>query len=486
MHRHLRLLSPLLIIPLVAACGVTSDPPVPSASGEPGVVTSASPSSASGPRPVVITTDMGFDDLLAIYVLLRDPAVEVQAITVDGTGLVHCGPGLRNLRRILDVFGRSDIPFSCGRDAPGPGGMAFPDDWRASADDMYGVVLPPVAGTTFPPEAVDLLASSIADAPSPVTILALGPWTTLQDLFAAHPELTAKIAGIHAMAGAIDAPGNMQIGDILPSDGIEWNVGADPDSVADVLDLDMPVTLVPLDATQDVPVPADITTRLREDHSAAGADIALESYVRTPFLASTGTFWWDVAAALALTDPTLMTWEDSTIAISDRGRISRDPAGRAVRFATGADTERAQQAIIAGLRRGPGRRVPFETTGTVRVTWDGSTCRLQMPVPTRAGLATIEIVNTSSSSAGLLGAGVVEPHTWSDAVALVQDADLTDPGFVTPDWIVDLHADDIYADAGQSTSVVVELPSGTVGFMCGTGDWPNLTLVDGGSFDLQK
>ena len=62
---------------------------------------------------------MGMDDLLALYVILRDPALDVRAIAIDGTGLVHCGAGIRNLRRILAAFDRLDIPFGCGREEPG-------------------------------------------------------------------------------------------------------------------------------------------------------------------------------------------------------------------------------------------------------------------------------------------------------------------------------------------------------------------------------
>ena len=92
------------------------------------------------------------------------------------------------------------------------------------------------------------------------------------------PTFASHLAGIHAMAGTIDAPGNISSGETSPSDGVEWNVGADPDAMAAVLALDVPITLVGLDATNDVPVPADIVAQLGADHAAAGADIAYEMY----------------------------------------------------------------------------------------------------------------------------------------------------------------------------------------------------------------
>jgi len=99
----------------VAACG--SEVPPPAAEATP-TVAKATPTAASSPapqpsasagsaiRPVVFDTDMGMDDLLALYVILRDPTLDVRAIAIDGTGLIHCGAGIRNLRRILGAFDR--------------------------------------------------------------------------------------------------------------------------------------------------------------------------------------------------------------------------------------------------------------------------------------------------------------------------------------------------------------------------------------------
>jgi inosine-uridine nucleoside N-ribohydrolase len=457
----------------------------------PGPATGATPAptpsgslNAGEPRPIVITTDMGMDDLLAVYVLLRDPAVDVRAITVDGTGLVHCGPGLRNLRRILVAFNRPEIPFACGRDAAGPDGVPFPEAWRLSSDDMYGVVLPPVVGTEFPPEATDLLADAMRTATAPVTIVALGPWTVLEDLFAAHPDVLGQVDGIHSMGGAIDVPGNMEAAGIAPSDGVEWNIGADPDSVAAVLALDVPVTFVPLDATNDVPVPSDIVATLESDHAAAGADITLETYARSPFLAAPGNYLWDATAVVAMSDPTLATWEETHVSIDARGRISRDPWGRPVRIATSADGPRTVEAVLAGLRRGAARPDPFSTTGTVKVTWDGTTCAIVPPSPTAAGSARIELVNGSSAPVGAFAAGVVAPHAWADVVEFVRTADLADSAFVLPDWIIELGGDGLFVEAGATASMLTSLPAAEVGFICATGDWPDLELIDAGSITL--
>ncbi len=480
----------VLLAVALAACGST-----PPSEAVPTTLESASPSvspsasSASVVRPIVFDTDMGMDDLLALYVILRDPSMDVRAIAIDGTGLVHCGAGIRNLRRILGAFDRLDIPFGCGREEPGPNGRSFPDEWRASSDAMYGVVLPPVAASEFPPDAVTILHEALAMSPEPVTVLAVGTWTNLQDLFAAHPDDLAAVTGIHAMAGTIDAPGNIELGATTPADRVEWNVGADPEAFAAVMALDVPVTLVPLDATNDAPVPVDILAVLDTDHGAAGADIAYETYARNPYLAAEGNYWWDSVAAVGLADPGLLTWEEMNVTVTDgssaAGRINRDTAGRPVRAAMGADGAKVREAVLAGLRRGAPRPEPFTPAGTLRMTWDGTNCRMDGDPPTTGGLLQISFANRGTTGAGLVAAGVVQPRTWADALAWVSTLDLSDESALAPpDWIIEIEGQGPFAEAGQDAVVLGELPSGLIGVMCATGDWPNLSFTDGGSFTL--
>ncbi len=435
-------------------------------------------------------TDMGMDDLLALYVILRDPAMDVRAIAIDGTGLVHCGAGIRNMRRVLGAFDRLEIPFGCGREEPGPGGRSFPDEWRASSDAMYDVVLPPVAASEFPPDAVTVLHEAITTSSEPVTVLAVGTWTNLQDLLAAHPDDLARVTGIHAMAGTIDAPGNIELSGTTPADQVEWNVGADPDAFAAVMALDVPVTLVPLDATNHAPVPADIITLLDADHAAAGADIALETYLRRPYLAADGNYWWDSVAAVALADSSLLTWEEMEVTVttggSAAGRINRDGSGRPIRAAMGADDARVQDAILAGLRRGAARAEPFTAAGTIAFTWDGTTCRMEGTAPAKAGLVRIDFHNRSTTPAGLLGAGVRGQRTWADALEFLAEADFSRDDLVVPDWIVQLEGESPFAEGGGDATVLGILPAGLAGMACATGDWPDLGFTDGGSFTLAE
>jgi hypothetical protein len=253
--------------------------------------------------------------------------------------------------------------------------------------------------------------------------------------------------------------------------------------------LDVPVTLVPLDATNDVPTPADIATRLAADHAAAGADFAYELYVRNPFLSTPGNFWWDTLAALALTAPDLVTWEKATVSVTptgtQAGRIVRAASGRSITFASAADTDRAIEAALAGLRRGAPRPEPFTIEGTLSVRWDGTTCRIEGTPPASVGPVLVQLVNDSTAPVGLLAAGINAPKTWADALALLETIDFSDPDLVIPDWIVPVEGDGVNAQAGESVTAPAALPEAdVVGVLCGTGEWPDLDMFDGGSFTV--
>jgi inosine-uridine nucleoside N-ribohydrolase len=314
----------------------------------------ATPAS-SAHRPVVIDTDMAGDDIIAIATLLTDPTVDLRAIAVDGTGEVHCAPGIANARRLLDAFSRTDVKVGCGRETPGAGGRFFPDDWRQGVDNMLGLNLPPASKPTADTDAVSLIGDA-AQASAPLTIVALGPWTNIADALAADPSLANRIA-IHAMGGAIDVDGNIDYGDTSPSDGVEWNIGVDPAADAAVLASTVPITLVPLDATNDVPVSPAEAHSLDADHSAPGADITYQMIQNNRWMSDGSWYIWDPLAALTVSQPDLVGWSQIALAVktsgTERGRFVRDEQAHPATVAMSAQAPRVFDALFGALRRTP-------------------------------------------------------------------------------------------------------------------------------------
>ncbi|MCC6904906.1 MAG: nucleoside hydrolase, partial [Anaerolineae bacterium] len=213
--------------------------------------------------PVIIDTDMSADDWVAILYLLSHPAAEVRAITVSGTGVAHCNGGVRNALGLVVLAGQPDIPVSCGPETPTDGGNLFPEPWRDNADAMYGIDLPdnptPPAGAAAP----DLLIALSTELEEKPVLVALGPMTNLALALQSDPGFAGRIERIVAMGGAFEVPGN--VGDSNPGDlntVAEWNIYCDPEAADSVVRSGIPITFVPLDATNDVPVRMKFFTAL--------------------------------------------------------------------------------------------------------------------------------------------------------------------------------------------------------------------------------
>jgi inosine-uridine nucleoside N-ribohydrolase len=459
-----------LLIAVVAACGSTSESPSPVLTGEP----------PTDRIPVIVDADFDQSDIGALLVLLRDPRVDVRAITIEGSGLVHCQAGRLVTRYLIDELGSPNIPFGCGREAGGPDAHPFPDDWRARADAAFGLDIPPQAEAGVPRDAVDVIRAAVDASPSAPTIVTLGPLTNIEDAFAADQTLADRVAGIHAMLGTVNAPGNVYTNGLDGDDPLEWDAYADPSAVQAVFATDVPISIVPLDATDDVPVPADLAERLATDHRAGGADLMYESLVRNPGRsnASEGQRLWDELAALVLTDPDLATWEDASVTVGDDGRLVQDETGRPVRYATAADQAAVTDALLAALRQGSPRATPFQLAGSLGITFDGTTCTVKGDSD-GPGLHELRYDGPAGTPSGATLVGVQPPHDWQDVLDLIKTFDVNQQ---PPDWLLVGPTASDEAGAGTASQVTSDLKDGFYGPICLTGTWPDIAFTVGTPF----
>jgi len=193
--------------------------------------------------PLIIDTDPGVDDAVALVLALRSPEVDLRAVTVS-FGNVGLEKTFANARRVLALAGRSDVPAAAGAGRP----LVHPqEEWAPQWHGADGLGL---RSADFPEpadgdrrSAVALMADVLREATEPVTIATIGPMTNVALLLAVHPELTTAIGRIVSMGGAFGA-GNTLRG------RAEFNVYADPEAAQRVLtETAVPVTLVPLDLT---------------------------------------------------------------------------------------------------------------------------------------------------------------------------------------------------------------------------------------------
>jgi pyrimidine-specific ribonucleoside hydrolase len=193
--------------------------------------------------PLIIDTDPGVDDAVALVLALQSPEVDLRAVTV-AFGNVGLDKTFVNARRVLALAGRPDIPVAAGAARP----LVHEQEERApewhGADGLGQRSADfPAPTRADPRSALALMADVLREATDPVTIVTIGPLTNMALLLAVHPELAPRVERIVSMGGSLGA-GNTTRG------RAEFNVSADPEAAHRVLtQADVPVTLVPLDIT---------------------------------------------------------------------------------------------------------------------------------------------------------------------------------------------------------------------------------------------
>jgi pyrimidine-specific ribonucleoside hydrolase len=258
--------------------------------------------------PVIIDTDMGTDDMMAIALLLAHGEIPIEAITVVN-GVAHVQQGAANARRLVATSGRTGIQVFEGRETPLQFTKDFPDEWRKSADAPLSTVnVPP----TTKERAETWLQNRLKDASHPVRILALGPLTNLAlALPTADPKAVEEIV---MMGGAFHVPGNM-------GPYAEGNFFLDPEAAAGVFRSGVPIRVVPLDATNKVKLNATFVSQFK--NTTKGPLAALVTHVLEAAhddIAHGEYYAWDPLAAAALLDPSVATWTQTHVVIRLKGR----------------------------------------------------------------------------------------------------------------------------------------------------------------------
>jgi len=269
---------------------------------------------AAEPAPILIDTDCGADDLMAIAFLLSRPDVRIEAITVEN-GLAHVQPGAENVLRLLEVGGRGDVPVYLGHEMPLSGHAAFPEVWRKSADAPVG----DHAAQHTPQKqlAGDYLAARLRDHSRPLRILALGPLTNLGEALQQTPDGLLAIELV-IMGGALYAPGNLGDGGYFQTDNktAEWNFYVDPLAAKRVFQSGAKIRLVPLDVTNKVRIDSGLLKAFQKARTPLGqfVDVALRQHSSN---IQQGIYYaWDPLAAVAMVAPSVV--RESLLAVEVR------------------------------------------------------------------------------------------------------------------------------------------------------------------------
>jgi inosine-uridine nucleoside N-ribohydrolase len=276
------------------------------------------------PLPVVIDTDPGIDDLLALLLALASPELDVRGITVSyGNTLVEHAH--RNAVAILRFAGRR-VPLGVGARRPLRRPLAVARETHGDGGLGYAAV--PPAGSVL--DYVLPLNRLLAEQAEPVVLITLGPLTSLALALRGDPALVrAKVRRHIAVAGNLDAPGNT-------TKFSEFNAWCDPEALAHVLEAKLPTELVGLDVTRRLTLSGSDVARLgaADDPRARWLHDALRFYVdfHRAYEGLDGCVVNDVLPVAAVIDPAVLTLRPLRIAVEladgeHRGRTQVSAGG---------------------------------------------------------------------------------------------------------------------------------------------------------------
>ncbi len=283
------------------------------------------------PTPVIVDYSPTVSDVGALLYLLSNPNVDVLAVTLPVTGEAGCELGSEVTLRILAMFDRGDIPVACDAERP-PDAGEWPEAF-VGGNDALVLSLPDPIGALDPRPAHQLIVDVAAESDRPVVLYAVAPLTNVARALDTNAALAGNLDQIVIMGGAVDVAGN------VAGTGAEWNLWIDVSAAARVLAAAVPITLVPLDATNDVPTPGfwDLDLHQAEQNEAVQY---LASMVRV-FPATTGGFFylWDELAAAVAAGEEWVELEVVALRLVEQpgpqyGSTVRDPSGHVVWVAT--------------------------------------------------------------------------------------------------------------------------------------------------------
>ena len=219
------------------------------------------------PRKIIIDTDPGQDDAIAILLALASPEqIEVLGITAVA-GNVPLALTERNARIVCELAGRRDMRVFAGCDAP----MSRPLVTAEHVHGKTGLDGPPMVDPTMPLQdrhAVDFIVETLRSEPAgTVTLCPLGPLTNIATAFRRAPDIMDRVQEIVLMGGAY-----FEVGNITPT--AEFNIYVDPEAAQIVFRAGVPITMLPLDVTHQALTTPARNAALRDLGTKVGETVA--------------------------------------------------------------------------------------------------------------------------------------------------------------------------------------------------------------------
>ena len=263
-------------------------------------------------RKIIIDTDPGHDDALAIMLIEKSGLFDIQAITtVAGNSTLQ--NVTNNARYILDLIG-SDAPLYSGAATPLEKELIQADVHGESGLDGVKII----KEERLIGDASRRIIEIVKKYPKQVSILAIGPLTNIAKALIEDNSIAPLVQEIVIMGGAITVPGNKNC-------VAEFNIFVDPDAADIVFRSEMKKTLVPLDVCNDVFLTLEDFKKLEGSYLYIAIWAMMGHYIKAiyTFENTSGALMYDPLAAYFLINPSAFLGEVMDVRIETESKLTR-------------------------------------------------------------------------------------------------------------------------------------------------------------------
>jgi inosine-uridine nucleoside N-ribohydrolase len=282
---------------------------------------------AQTPRRVIIDTDPGVDDAMAILLALNSPELKVEALTVV-PGNVDGQQGLKNALKIVSLAGRCDVLVAGGAQHPLNQKLITAQFWHGP-NGLAGAELPASKCKADPRFGPDLIIETVHKYPHEVTLIPVGPLTNIALAVSKDPSIAGLVQDIVIMGGSISG-GNV-------NGAAEANIYGDPEAASIVFNAGWMVTMVGSDVGERTIITRKHLADLQAQHGPESDFVAklADFYItRSEKSGYSGAAMYDPLAVAAVIDPTLVTLKEMHVDVETKGEFTR---GETVANRSGSD-----------------------------------------------------------------------------------------------------------------------------------------------------
>jgi purine nucleosidase len=304
----------------------------------------AKPFAAAGAKKVIIDTDPGTDDALAILLALNSPELDVRALTVV-PGNVTAQQGLENALKLASLTNHCDIPVAGGAQHPLFQKLITAEFWHG-ANGLANVELPASKCKADPRFGPDLIIQMIHDAPHEITLVPVGPLTNIALAVEKDPSIVPLVKEVVIMGGSISG-GNVNA-------AAEANIYNDPEAAQIVFQAGWRLTMVGLDVGDKTLYGHAQLDELSKTHGPEN-DFAVKvlTYLlglEAKYGNGGGSPMYDPLAVGAAIDPSIVTTQAMHVDVETRGEFSRGETVANRRNAVEDNVLHGDRYVIEGIR----------------------------------------------------------------------------------------------------------------------------------------